>query len=53
MVISILVACTLVDDPSKVDKGFLPASVVASPLGSVTSALSATGTYWNMDTSYQ
>ena len=53
MVISILVACTPVDDLAMVKKDFLPAPGVASPLGSVTSALSAVGTYWSMDTAYK
>ncbi|KAI8472269.1 MAG: hypothetical protein J3K34DRAFT_504194 [Monoraphidium minutum] len=52
-VVSILVACTPVDDPAAVRPAALPLPGVGPPGASALAALKAVGLYWNMDTRYQ
>ncbi|KAI8467434.1 MAG: hypothetical protein J3K34DRAFT_523752 [Monoraphidium minutum] len=52
-VVSILVACTPVDDAANISPASLPLPGTASPGGSAIDALQSVGLYWNLDTRYQ
>jgi hypothetical protein len=50
-VVTILAACTTVDNHSAVSPAYLPPRNATSPGGDALAALKAVGTYWNYDTS--